>query len=234
MSDAALEVSFTCEDPGVIFQMRSDEMVVDNTAHRSRSFLNANDSNSSSVNSIIRLRSVTTDRLPDVSLSRVHSRTNSENSIVYPSLSSIGSDNFTFSNMGQNADEIDQIGRSLHRDHMTVDDVSQIEEVLMRAGRERRIEVGYTPCKDLQSSDYRGGRLVKRTFRINISYRQSRSQAVWERKTIQCIARTCTSFIEVTPIVINFGDTDGDLKNNFSWNIQNRIYHGQKLLTVAG
>ncbi|KAI9092651.1 hypothetical protein DFS34DRAFT_583878, partial [Phlyctochytrium arcticum] len=88
----------------------------------------------------------------------------------------------------------------------------RIEEMILRPGNERIVEVCYRPERDPWTADYRGGRLSRRNFRITLSYSAYRARNK-EKKNIQCKARTCTSFIEVNPPLINFGDTDvGTLK----------------------
>lgn len=88
-----------------------------------------------------------------------------------------------------------------------------IEEITLKPGAERTIEVCYRPEKETFSTDYRGGKLTRRNFRIILSYGTSGSYQR-ERNVIQCKARTCTSFVEVMPKVVNFGDTDvGTLKS---------------------
>ncbi|KAI8821376.1 uncharacterized protein EV422DRAFT_40284 [Fimicolochytrium jonesii] len=89
----------------------------------------------------------------------------------------------------------------------------RIEELQLRPGTERVVEVCYRPAKDAPSPDHRGGRLVRRNFRLLLSYSYHGTLAK-ERKAIQCKARTCTSFIDVNPKIVNFGDTDvGTLKS---------------------
>ncbi|KAH6570662.1 hypothetical protein BASA62_004240 [Batrachochytrium salamandrivorans] len=90
---------------------------------------------------------------------------------------------------------------------VTTEDVTLIEEVQLRAGMERTIEVCYKPTHDPMTPDYRAGRLTKRNFRINLMYAHP-GQQTREKKTIQAVSRTCTSFIEISPQILNFGDTN--------------------------
>ncbi|KAI8808501.1 hypothetical protein BJ742DRAFT_709657 [Cladochytrium replicatum] len=92
--------------------------------------------------------------------------------------------------------------RSLHLRKFT-----RIEELTLRPGTERTVEVCYRPERDLPTPDYRHGRLVKRSFKILVSYSQG-GVTRRDKKTVQCKARTCTSFIEVAPKELDFGDTD--------------------------
>ncbi|KAJ3076202.1 hypothetical protein HDU98_005086 [Podochytrium sp. JEL0797] len=95
---------------------------------------------------------------------------------------------------------------------------TRIEELSLRAGSERSIELCYRPAKDLLSDSIHGGsagsgRLIKRSFRVTLSYMKQGGNEK-ERKIVQCKARTCTSIIDVIPKELNFGDTDvGTLKS---------------------
>ncbi|ORY49611.1 hypothetical protein BCR33DRAFT_713934 [Rhizoclosmatium globosum] len=98
------------------------------------------------------------------------------------------------------------------------DEVTRIEELSLRPGIERTIELCYRPTKDpvsdtLHTSSASGGRLIKRNFRVTLTYMKQGSNEK-ERKNVQCKAKTCTSLIEVVPKELNFGDTDvGTLKS---------------------
>ncbi|RIA92609.1 hypothetical protein C1645_820444 [Glomus cerebriforme] len=96
----------------------------------------------------------------------------------------------------------------------TSDEITQIEEVIFGPGREKTVQVSYRPEKDSSANDFKAGRLTRRTFRIILQYVPVNSSSTsvrsdgHERKIIQCRARSCTSFIEVNPKEVNFGDTD--------------------------
>ncbi|TPX32047.1 nucleoside-diphosphate kinase [Synchytrium microbalum] len=93
------------------------------------------------------------------------------------------------------------------------DELTYIEEMVLKPGSERIVEVFYKPQKDNFTPDFRGGRLTRRSFRIFLTYTVLGSSTP-EKKTIQCKARTCTSFIDVSPHEVTFGDTDvGTLKS---------------------
>ncbi|KAG9297531.1 hypothetical protein G9A89_001471 [Geosiphon pyriformis] len=98
--------------------------------------------------------------------------------------------------------------------------VTQIEEVSLRPGQERTVNVFYRPEKDASVSDFNAGHLTRRSFRIILQYASVKSQVTTfltgnsEKKIIQCKARSCTSFVKVDPKEVNFGDTDvGTLKS---------------------
>ncbi|RKO93087.1 hypothetical protein BDK51DRAFT_24729, partial [Blyttiomyces helicus] len=90
----------------------------------------------------------------------------------------------------------------------------RIEELLLRPGTERTVEVCYRPEKDADTPDHRAGRLSRRAFRIVLTYAHQGHTTDREKKNIQCKARVCTSFIDVAPREVHFGDTDvGTLKS---------------------
>ncbi|KAG5461834.1 MAG: hypothetical protein BJ554DRAFT_5917, partial [Olpidium bornovanus] len=119
--------------------------------------------------------------------------------------------------------------------------LTRIEELFLKPGTERTVQVSYRPRKDSSLNDYKAGKLVRRIFRIVLFYSpikyatftdhnrheestdtstalSGRPQTtLMERKIIQCKARTCTSFVDIQPAdgLINFGDTDvGVLKSH--------------------
>ncbi|CAO3693171.1 unnamed protein product [Rhizopus stolonifer] len=91
---------------------------------------------------------------------------------------------------------------------------TRIEDFVLKPGTERIIQVSYRPQKDASINDFNAGQLIRRNFRILLEYGSFRSAESKQRKVVQCRARTCTSFVEVIPKVVNFGDTDvGTLKS---------------------
>jgi predicted DNA-binding protein YlxM (UPF0122 family) len=86
-------------------------------------------------------------------------------------------------------------------------EIPQIEELVIPPGAERTIIVNFKPAYCRSIDAYQAGRLVRQNFRVNIEYSILDSD-IRERKTIQCKSRTCTSFIEVHPTKVNYGDTD--------------------------
>ncbi|KAI9031580.1 hypothetical protein CLU79DRAFT_830852 [Phycomyces nitens] len=99
---------------------------------------------------------------------------------------------------------------------------TRIEDLLLKPGHERVIQVSYRPQKDSSINDFNAGQLIRRNFRIVLEYGTYRSSEPKERKAIQCKARTCTSFVEVIPKEINFGDTDVGTLKSLPINIFNR------------
>ncbi|CAO3635246.1 unnamed protein product [Mucor fragilis] len=96
----------------------------------------------------------------------------------------------------------------------TTESYTRIEDFVLKPGTERVIQVSYRPQKDVSITDFNAGQLIRRNFRILLEYGTFRTEEPKEKKVIQCRARTCTSFVEAIPKVINFGDTDvGTLKS---------------------
>ncbi|CAG8445677.1 3690_t:CDS:10 [Ambispora leptoticha] len=99
------------------------------------------------------------------------------------------------------------------------EEVTQIDEVLLRPGQERTVQVSYRPEKDSSANDFNAGHLTRRSFRIILNYgpvnsKMGNFEISKERKIIKCKARSCTSFVKVEPKEVNFGDTDvGTLKS---------------------
>ncbi|KAI1312273.1 hypothetical protein EDD11_002992 [Mortierella claussenii] len=100
---------------------------------------------------------------------------------------------------------------------------TRIEELFLKPGKERTVIVSYRPSRDSSIENFQAGKLLRKSFRIMVSY------APWvgaassvpfaenpqkDRKIIQCKARACTSFVTIDPKSLNFGDTDvGALKS---------------------
>ena len=132
-----------------------------------------------------------------------------------PTLKKSASSNSSLKNDDVSSDlvELRRQGNLPLENAYNADEFTRIEELQLRAGTERTIEVCYRPERDPASSDYRAGRLSRRNFRITIIYTHP-GQNHGDKKTISAVARACTSFIEVTPQVVHFGDADvGTLKS---------------------
>ncbi|GAN04083.1 hypothetical protein MAM1_0054c03542 [Mucor ambiguus] len=104
----------------------------------------------------------------------------------------------------------------------TTESYTRIEDFVLKPGTERVIQVSYRPQKDASITDFNAGQLIRRQFRILLEYGTFRTEEAKEKKVIQCRARTCTSFVEAIPKVINFGDTDVGTLKSLPINIFNR------------
>lgn len=79
------------------------------------------------------------------------------------------------------------------------EEVLRIEELSIRPGVEKTIDICYTPFKEILSQDDRMCRLAKKNFRLNLSYSKSGKSHAKERILVQCVSRVCTSAILVSP-----------------------------------
>ena len=109
-------------------------------------------------------------------------------------------------------DIIDDFGEDIQHEENIYDDtqnedISRIEELQLRPGAEKSLEVCYKPEIEPVDVDYRAGHLSRRTFKLFLDSSNSASMKS-EKKSIQCKARVCTSFISVFPKELDFGDTD--------------------------
>lgn len=103
------------------------------------------------------------------------------------------------------------------QDHLKVfeqQNASRIEDIYAKPGVEYRIVVSFRPTRAASIElDPDGGRLMRKTFRVTVSYRPwgvrgASGPSTKERKAIVCKARVCTSFIAVRPEVIDFGEVE--------------------------
>ncbi|KAF9429715.1 hypothetical protein BGZ94_009742 [Podila epigama] len=94
---------------------------------------------------------------------------------------------------------------------------TRIEELFIKPGKERTVIVSYRPVRDSSIEDFQAGKLLRKSFRIIVSYAPWGGLAsstpfsenpLRDRKIIQCKARACTSFVSIEPKSLDFGDTD--------------------------
>ena len=238
--DSPLEVSFTADNLSeVVFQLRLEESHIPGTDLK-RKWNSKQTSEYSGNNGTFSLEGAPekylNDRLQEFSLM---SRTQSELSIsrTRSSSSSIDStpgnddidgtsdlvspehaSNFDIGMHRAGSEDMESFGYlepPLRENLATLgEEIARIEEVLIRPGSERVIDVCYKPGKDQITSDYRACKLTRRNFRLCLSHWTSGKQHEKEKNTIQCMARSCTSAIEISPKFLQFGDTDvGTLKS---------------------
>jgi len=100
-------------------------------------------------------------------------------------------------------------------------DYVQTEEIILKPRNEKTVLVYYRPEQKELTANYSAGRLTKQTFKIILHYSSSKMQQK-EKKKITCRARSCTSFIEVQPKVVNFGDTNVGTLRSLPIKIYNR------------
>lgn len=83
-------------------------------------------------------------------------------------------------------------------------DIARIEELLLRPGQERTVEVCFRPDAEHLGVDNKAARFSRQTFRLFLTYSNSVVHKK-EKKTIQCKARVCTSFISCSSVELDFG-----------------------------
>ncbi|KAI8903993.1 hypothetical protein EDD86DRAFT_213630 [Gorgonomyces haynaldii] len=210
VSDAPLEIKFSCDDPNVVFQLRTDDTQTQ-TSQRSKRTLR-------STEHINLFQSDPDLSLQDPSVQSHISRTVSDLSLSYESLSSVDS---SHQREIESQAESSQVDLYIDRTEHGNEEIARIDEILMRPGRERHVEVCYRPQREQATQDFRGGKLVKRMFKVSIQYCHPRSKHALEYYNVQCVARVCTTFIEVSPSTLNFGDTDVGTQKTSSIFIKN-------------
>ncbi|GAN10444.1 hypothetical protein MAM1_0355d09985 [Mucor ambiguus] len=101
------------------------------------------------------------------------------------------------------------------------ENTTKIEDMILRPGAERIIQVSYRPAKAEPNGVYAGQLTRQNNFGILLEYRPNKSAKPKELKSIQCKAKSCTSFVSVTPQLIDFGDTDVGTQKSQSISITN-------------
>jgi hypothetical protein len=182
ISESPLDIVFTCDTPEVIFELRADEI---------------------SSQDFKRINSAGESRLKRNFSSNFSART-SEISRSHGSLSSLDS---SFVN-GIDFDSPENVFGEFPAEDKD-EGGTKIEEISLRPATERRICVCFKPEKESVTPEFRGSQLKQRKFRITLSYNPSTRKHDVERKTIQCVGKVSTSFIEVSPKKLEFGDTIG-------------------------
>ncbi|PWY99463.1 hypothetical protein BCV70DRAFT_162624 [Testicularia cyperi] len=104
---------------------------------------------------------------------------------------------------------------------------NQLEELLLRPGGEYRVVVSYRPQRVPWDETFSGGRLVERSFRISLDYARARtantrSKGGRERRTVVCHSRTCTSFISISPKMIDLGEVQVGTRKSANISVTNR------------
>lgn len=97
---------------------------------------------------------------------------------------------------------------------------TKIDDIVLKPGAERIIQVSYRPGKDAELS-VNAGHFNGQNFNILLEYRPNKSTKPKELKLIQCKVRSCTSMVQVTPQFIDFGDTDVGTQKSIPITINN-------------
>lgn len=104
---------------------------------------------------------------------------------------------------------------------------NQLEELMLRPGGEYRVFVSYRPERVAWDAEFTGGRLVEKTFRVSLDYSRAklanmRSRGGRERRTVVCHSRTCTSFISITPKMIDLGEVQVGTRKSANISVTNK------------
>ena len=242
VSDTPIEVSFTSDNPTeIVFQLRSDDQMVPigeppgrrkrtasgRTADHSQKNLLMDEQKNNHLEEHIQHNLPRTHSEISITRSRSSSSSVDSDQLILQEeaidnvhdIVSITDQRIDFIIASNSrTDERDLYGsmdsqlrdNALHRD-----EIARIEELVIRPGSEKVIDVCYLPGKDAITPDYRACRLTRRNFRLLLSHFIPGKQHEKEKNTIQCVARSCTSAIEVSPPILQFGDTDvGALKSS--------------------
>lgn len=103
---------------------------------------------------------------------------------------------------------------------------NQIEELILRPGAEHRVIVSHRPTRGEIDDEYANGRLHEKTFNVMLDYARMKSSGAKsgggrERKTVSCKTRTCTSFVTISPKVIDFGMANVGTRKSANFVVQN-------------
>ncbi|KAI8639190.1 hypothetical protein BD408DRAFT_435399 [Parasitella parasitica] len=98
---------------------------------------------------------------------------------------------------------------------------TNIEDIVLKPGSEKTIQVSYRPSKSELKSVNAGQLIAQNNFGILLVYRPNKTSKPKELKLIQCKAKTCTSFVSVTPQTVDFGDTNVGAQKSQSISITN-------------
>ena len=176
ISDSHLDVKFASDEQSIVFQLKTDELLSNSMSSLDSKAIYLLDK----MTDMSSIDSLTTD-LESMMSSRAstpvsNSRRGSE------ILSSRGSFN-TFDVLGKGtlADEATDAFNEGYENELT-----KIEEINIKPGAERTVEVLYRPMKESSSFDYLSGKLVSKSFRITLAYSSSGSP-LKEKKICQLV-----------------------------------------------
>jgi hypothetical protein len=231
IGDMPLEVSFSSDNVGEIaFELRSDERAqlapnplrnrfrFDSRTMSDESFRELEWSSQGDLperylhDRLVELTTMNSGSHSEMSISRTRSSSSSVESLAHES--NLDFQEANHSELSFSRSYLEDITREKEYP-LYAEDVQRIEEMVIRPGTEKIIDVCYTPFKEVITPDYRTCKLNKRNFKLFLSYSSYGKLHTKEKSTVQCVSRVCTSAIEVTPTEIHFGDTDvGTLKSS--------------------
>ena len=89
---------------------------------------------------------------------------------------------------------------------------ARIEEIILRPGSERVVEVCYMQASDSSLTD---GKLSKQLFKLFLLYSVPGVAKTSDKVTIQCVSRVCTSIVKLSTDFVDFGISDvGTIKQS--------------------
>lgn len=232
VSDTPLEVAFTSDNAGeIVFELRSDDKPTFHIEEAKKIRYDVKQSSDISIsksfdgntfedlksegNHMSDISAIKSRSQSEVSMPRTRSSSNSIESFQAEEMNNSSLPQlFSDGLMASNKDLNDDTGIFFAVEPHAKEGGERIEELTVRPGMERIIDVCYTPFREIVTPDYRTCKLAKRTFRLFLSSCTPGKTHVREKTVIQCVSRTCSSAIEVSPAEIHFGDTDvGTLKS---------------------
>ncbi|KAI9290768.1 hypothetical protein K502DRAFT_368962, partial [Neoconidiobolus thromboides FSU 785] len=218
LSDSHLEILLSSSIPEVKFALTNDDIKHRTRLRRQDSSSNLSDniSEPTSANAS-KPHSPTSSRFKDIDLnSLILSENNIDNDINSQRLSN------KYNRMdieNESETDNDSILDYKYQNHDGLPNtITYIEELVLKPGSEKTIKVYYRPTLNLYSTDFNAGKLIRNSFQIQLFYFKleninsnwpnspsfiKRSQKI---KIIHCKARSCTSFIELLPSKLDFGD----------------------------
>ena len=82
---------------------------------------------------------------------------------------------------------------------------ARIEEIILRPGSERVVEVCYIHPRDIGVTE---GKLTKQLFKLFLLYSVPGVAKTSDKATIQCVSRVCTSVVKLSTNFVDFGNSD--------------------------
>ncbi|KAJ3219397.1 hypothetical protein HK099_004728, partial [Clydaea vesicula] len=208
ISESILDVSFSSDTPCVEFQLKLDVKLNYQSLAKSLEKLTL-EKPRSSVNEVL-------SKATEISTSPSSNGSRASSPVLLREASDTGEiDQNSTSWVSSTVDLFDRADSENFRNENRSEELGRIEELQLRPGQEKTIECCFRPEIEKPGLDFKAGKLFRKTFRIFLNYFNPNSnEKRKEKKTIQCKARSSTSFIMVSPKELDFGDTDvGTLKS---------------------
>ena len=95
------------------------------------------------------------------------------------------------------------ISRSIGKD--AAESNSRVEEIVLKAGSERIVEVCYMHPRENGAIE---GKFAKQFFKLFLLYSVPGVANTSDKATVQCVARVCTSVVKLNTDLVDFGNSD--------------------------